>query len=216
MLSLWKSKWLVIDWDLPFDDVWSCVLLSVPTSKTKKADNGASEVDFTSAFLGPQLWDKTYNASDFNLEYMDLDEFLGENMSNIPIVENPALDELVTSPGSSPNRHSMMRRGPVSPCGSPRQCVTPPHISPHGSPRSLVTPPHVNPHGSPPHMVGPPLSVSPPQSPCSSGLQLSPNQGHRMAVPPNNVMNPAHFLGMAKAERKEDSSMTQKPGQGMF
>ncbi|TRY95751.1 hypothetical protein DNTS_022145 [Danionella cerebrum] len=37
-----------------------------------------------SAFLGPTLWDKTlpYNADNFQLEYMDLEEFLLEN--NIP------------------------------------------------------------------------------------------------------------------------------------
>lgn len=37
--------------------------------------------DFGAAFLGPNLWDKTYGDDDFNfkLEYMELDEFLSEN-----------------------------------------------------------------------------------------------------------------------------------------
>lgn len=41
-------------------------------------------VNHNSAFLGPNLWEKNNsNGSNFDLEYMDLDEFLSEN--GIPI-----------------------------------------------------------------------------------------------------------------------------------
>lgn len=47
----------------------------------KLADDGASITVSQSAFLGPTLWDKTlpYDGDTFQLEYMDLEEFLSEN-----------------------------------------------------------------------------------------------------------------------------------------
>ncbi|XP_056308823.1 HLF transcription factor, PAR bZIP family member a [Danio aesculapii] len=53
--------------------------------KEKKLEDDANTLNTPqSAFLGPTLWDKTlpYNADNFQLEYMDLEEFLLEN--NIP------------------------------------------------------------------------------------------------------------------------------------
>ncbi|XP_034568204.1 HLF transcription factor, PAR bZIP family member a [Notolabrus celidotus] len=50
--------------------------------KEKKLDDEASPANHPqSAFLGPTLWDKTlsYNGDSFQLEYMDLEEFLSEN-----------------------------------------------------------------------------------------------------------------------------------------
>ena len=46
--------------------------------------------DFGAAFLGPNLWDKTYGDDDFNfkLEYMELDEFLSENGLPMSSVDN--------------------------------------------------------------------------------------------------------------------------------
>ncbi|XP_038055420.1 thyrotroph embryonic factor-like [Patiria miniata] len=38
-----------------------------------------AQTDLGAAFLGPNLWDKTYGDDDFKLEYMELDEFLSEN-----------------------------------------------------------------------------------------------------------------------------------------
>jgi len=51
--------------------------------KKEKKDGELADLDLfhgQSAFLGPQLWDKnmTYGEDDFQLEYMDLDEFLME------------------------------------------------------------------------------------------------------------------------------------------
>ena len=43
--------------------------------------------DFGAAFLGPNLWERTYGDDDFKLdyklEYMELDEFLSENGCNM-------------------------------------------------------------------------------------------------------------------------------------
>ncbi|XP_030592319.1 HLF transcription factor, PAR bZIP family member a [Archocentrus centrarchus] len=50
--------------------------------KEKKLDDESSAANHPqSAFLGPTLWDKTlpYDGDNFQLEYMDLEEFLSEN-----------------------------------------------------------------------------------------------------------------------------------------
>ncbi|XP_071786857.1 thyrotroph embryonic factor-like [Asterias amurensis] len=51
--------------------------------------------DFGAAFLGPNLWDKTYGDDDFNfkLEYMELDEFLSENGLPMSSVDNVLTNE---------------------------------------------------------------------------------------------------------------------------
>ncbi|ETE70617.1 Hepatic leukemia factor, partial [Ophiophagus hannah] len=50
--------------------------------KDKKLDDDSTSATVPqSAFLGPTLWDKTlpYDGDTFQLEYMDLEEFLSEN-----------------------------------------------------------------------------------------------------------------------------------------
>ncbi|XP_010129447.1 PREDICTED: hepatic leukemia factor-like, partial [Buceros rhinoceros silvestris] len=50
--------------------------------KEKKLDDDSTSATVPqSAFLGPTLWDKTlpYDGDTFQLEYMDLEEFLSEN-----------------------------------------------------------------------------------------------------------------------------------------
>ncbi|EOB03887.1 Hepatic leukemia factor, partial [Anas platyrhynchos] len=50
--------------------------------KEKKLDDDSTSTTVPqSAFLGPTLWDKTlpYDGDTFQLEYMDLEEFLSEN-----------------------------------------------------------------------------------------------------------------------------------------
>lgn len=56
--------------------------------KEKKLDDDGNAVP-QSAFLGPTLWDKTlpYDGDTFQLEYMDLEEFLSEN--GIPPSQSP-------------------------------------------------------------------------------------------------------------------------------
>uniref|UniRef100_A0A3B4B0S8 BZIP domain-containing protein n=1 Tax=Periophthalmus magnuspinnatus TaxID=409849 RepID=A0A3B4B0S8_9GOBI len=64
-----------------------CMFLSVPgfgkdKEKEKKLEDESSVASHPqSAFLGPTLWDKTlpYDGDNFQLEYMDLEEFLSEN-----------------------------------------------------------------------------------------------------------------------------------------
>jgi thyrotrophic embryonic factor len=59
--------------------------------------------DFGAAFLGPNLWDKTYGDDDFKLEYMELDEFLSENGLPINHAEQQAeAKELAARPETSP------------------------------------------------------------------------------------------------------------------
>jgi hypothetical protein len=56
------------------------IKLSDDGLKVKKEDvSGLPQFNYGSAFLGPNLWDRSANSSDLNLEYMDLDEFLSEN-----------------------------------------------------------------------------------------------------------------------------------------
>ena len=54
------------------------------------------------AFLGPNLWDKSYD--DFKLEYMDLDEFLHENGIPLAMPEGQEADKTsAVSPGQLGN-----------------------------------------------------------------------------------------------------------------
>ncbi|XP_076446118.1 thyrotroph embryonic factor-like [Babylonia areolata] len=107
--------------------------------KSKKGTNGSGEIDFTSAFLGPQLWDKTYDANDFNLEYMDLDEFLSEN--GIPVVETPGLDQLITSPVPSPPIPVPQECAPIQASPSPNPLPSPSPIVIQPAPAVIPTVP---------------------------------------------------------------------------
>ena len=87
--------------------------------KEKKLDDESNSPTVPqSAFLGPTLWDKTlpYDGDTFQLEYMDLEEFLSEN--GIP----PARLSMTTAPtllGCS--------RPPQRPLPSWTSAVGPPH-----------------------------------------------------------------------------------------
>ena len=60
------------------------------TVDIKKSSLGTtSSAGYGSAFLGPNLWERPSGDNDFDLEYMDLDEFLSEN--GIPV----DLDDMV-------------------------------------------------------------------------------------------------------------------------
>ncbi|XP_029383913.1 HLF transcription factor, PAR bZIP family member b isoform X4 [Echeneis naucrates] len=73
-----------------------------------------------SAFLGPTLWDKTlpYDGDNFQLEYMDLEEFLSEN--GIP-----------SSPSHHPHPHHQHQHQPQPP---PRQPPIMPQVPPTPAP----------------------------------------------------------------------------------
>lgn len=72
-----------------------------------------------SAFLGPTLWDKTlpYDGDNFQLEYMDLEEFLLEN--NIP-----------ANPGSEQNQPSQepLQQQPQQPPSAPPSAPPTPSV----------------------------------------------------------------------------------------
>ncbi|CAG5136417.1 unnamed protein product [Candidula unifasciata] len=59
------------------------------------------QFNYGSAFLGPNLWDRSLGNSDFNLEYMDLDEFLSEN--GIPISTDDTLKDLQAAKCDEPS-----------------------------------------------------------------------------------------------------------------
>ncbi|OWF44825.1 Hepatic leukemia factor [Mizuhopecten yessoensis] len=95
--------------------------------KNDKSGNGS--FDPTSAFLGPNLWSSSsLQDENFQLEYMDLDEFLSENGIPSDLNDNSIGGEsdqsqkspaaLINSPPSSPiARTNPMISGPQSPPG---------------------------------------------------------------------------------------------------
>jgi len=63
------------------------------------------------AFLGPNLWDKTYD--DFKLEYMDLDEFLHENGIPLGQETQEGGNKSPSSPASSPVHPTLQAASPT-------------------------------------------------------------------------------------------------------
>ncbi|XP_052282359.1 thyrotroph embryonic factor-like isoform X5 [Dreissena polymorpha] len=99
-------------------------LQTVGPSSKKAGKNTGNVHSYNSAFLASGLWDKSRNhGSDaFDLEYMDLDEFLSEN--GIPVSledhdDSEAINLLASALGSSPP-------------SSPKQSPASPHSPPHG------------------------------------------------------------------------------------
>ncbi|KAF5277125.1 hypothetical protein FQA39_LY06363 [Lamprigera yunnana] len=86
--------------------------------KNKEDGELWNNVDAQTAFLGPNLWDKTYES---DLKYVDLDEFLSEN--------GVSMDGLGshTSNGSISNSHGVAKRE-RSP--SPSDCMSPDTMNP--------------------------------------------------------------------------------------
>ncbi|XP_076468458.1 thyrotroph embryonic factor-like [Babylonia areolata] len=173
------------------------VVGGAPSQKVKKIEDEAGSSDFTSAFLGPQLWNKTYNSNDFNLEYMDLDEFLGENLNEVPAVETVSWDDLLTT---SPQRqHSPLPEKVQSPFSSPK---------PQGSPGPFL---HVNtsPHTSPsPHIGFGGLQVSPPHKPHTVPLTAPSSSAHSLVIPPVRTSSSSSMMVRAKGEAAEDAVQT--------
>lgn len=100
--------------------------------------------DPAQAYLGGQLWDKTlpYDANDFNLEYMDLDEFLHEN--GLP---SPTPGSEIQTPNMSPTpllTSSLAAKSPQQSNNS-SQSNSPTHVV-HAAPaRQPITPPNQSP-----------------------------------------------------------------------
>ncbi|XP_050415341.1 thyrotroph embryonic factor isoform X1 [Patella vulgata] len=167
-------------------------LLSSNGKDKKKGEQGA-QYDFGSAFLGPNLWDKTYNDPDFNLEYMDLDEFLHEN--GIPLGD----EELAALADSSAK---MQNRSPAQ--MSPKQISTPPlNIQPRFSPSPIQTTQHL-PQSTTSSVMGSPCHSNPPPSPPAiSPACVSPPHSPVVADVPFNVS-------------PQDLQLVTVPGQEMF
>lgn len=123
--------------------------------KAKKENDGSDlpQFNYGSAFLGPNLWDRSVDNSDFNLEYMDLDEFLSEN--GIPIVNDETLKVTsqvdISLPGVTNQQplspREYLKTPPMSPsqylkpsAPSPEKFVTPPQQSVSKSPSPPVSP----------------------------------------------------------------------------
>ncbi|XP_062342576.1 HLF transcription factor, PAR bZIP family member a isoform X2 [Osmerus eperlanus] len=86
---------------LPFQHDEAAIAKEKEKEKEKKLeDEGSAGHPPQSAFLGPTLWDKTlpYDVDNFQLEYMDLQEFLSEN--GIPA--SSVQSEQGPSPGPQP------------------------------------------------------------------------------------------------------------------
>ncbi|XP_021364925.1 thyrotroph embryonic factor-like [Mizuhopecten yessoensis] len=151
--------------------------------KNDKSGNGS--FDPTSAFLGPNLWSSSsLQDENFQLEYMDLDEFLSENGIPSDLNDNSIGGEsdqsqkspaaLINSPPSSPiARTNPMISGPQSPPGDAikelfnKEPESPEEV-PNPTVRSLLTIDHVTPTDD--------VMSSPVLSPSSSTGSLSP--GH--------------------------------------
>ncbi|XP_030062280.1 hepatic leukemia factor isoform X2 [Microcaecilia unicolor] len=121
--------------------------------KEKKLDDDSSASTVPqSAFLGPTLWDKTlpYDGDTFQLEYMDLEEFLSEN--GIPPSpshheHSPHQSGLQPPPSSSPPVVDLSNRASTSVhpgMGSPN-CMHSPIRPGHILPSSRNTPSPIDP-----------------------------------------------------------------------
>ncbi|XP_054544896.1 hepatic leukemia factor isoform X5 [Talpa occidentalis] len=74
--EMWRGR------ERPCLPIWSSPAFCKDKDKEKKLDDESNSPTVPqSAFLGPTLWDKTlpYDGDTFQLEYMDLEEFLSEN-----------------------------------------------------------------------------------------------------------------------------------------
>ncbi|XP_013387427.1 hepatic leukemia factor [Lingula anatina] len=108
---------------------------STPVDKAKALSSSPS-YDAASAFLGPQIWDRTLPMdNDFKLEYMDLDEFLFEN--GIPLTHEDGVGEeegdsqssnasLTIAPESPPATSLPLIQMSASPSASPKRSMSSP------------------------------------------------------------------------------------------
>ncbi|XP_005104323.1 thyrotroph embryonic factor isoform X2 [Aplysia californica] len=161
--------------------------------KVKKEDKDSDlpQFNYGSAFLGPNLWDKTYDNVDFNLEYMDLDEFLSEN--GIPVAgEEGRKDQLPAGPKEEAPPPAMVANNvPIAMSNSsPRQYLRTPPMSPS---QFLASPGPSSPTQYPSVMPAPqPVSKSPspPVSPFSVEFQVSEQDLALSSIPGHEDFDP--------------------------
>jgi hypothetical protein len=180
-----------------------------PESKLKDGVSSSQMYAGQSAFLGPNIWDKTVPyAEDFNLEYMDLDEFLLENCGNedkqstgapSPVAPLPPAQMSPPPMVLSPMHHSPLQQlSPVLPPTPHRQQSSPDSplvasIAPNSPQQPTITTPppktsqlekYLIGAGSPAQL----LSPSPPQTPASTTGAAAP------PPPPTTNTQPPHSM----------------------
>ncbi|XP_069129854.1 thyrotroph embryonic factor-like isoform X2 [Argopecten irradians] len=94
-------------------------------------DKGGNGVyDPTAAFLGPNLWNNTsLQDENFQLEYMDLDEFLSENGIPVDLNDNSSGSDSNQSQKSS-SQHPTLSNPPTSPIITPNPMLNQPEAVP--------------------------------------------------------------------------------------
>lgn len=111
------------------------IKFGISFSDLKKGDE-SPQFDASSAFLGPNLWDKTFGEEDLKFEYMDFDEFLTENglhtniddQLTVKVNENSSnhgnrnTEPSNHSPVLSPNHHGVIPHSPSCPTAPNGPC----------------------------------------------------------------------------------------------
>lgn len=154
--------------------------------KVKKEDDGVyPKYNYGSAFLGPNLWDRTLDSTDFNLEYMDLDEFLSEN--GIPLAGDDN-----SNAGLAPNTSPPSNITPSLP-DSPRQYLKTPPLMGAGQFKAIspnYTPVSPGRLVSPHHQASSSKSPTPPVSPLSVDFQVSEQDLALASIPGHGEFDP--------------------------
>ncbi|XP_055893834.1 thyrotroph embryonic factor-like isoform X2 [Biomphalaria glabrata] len=149
--------------------------------KLKKEDD-LPLFNYGSAFLGPNLWDNTID--NFNLEYMDLDEFLSEN--GIPVAGDEGIKG--SNKGDDLPSKVAVSSTPSQP-PSPRQYLKTPPMSP--SQFLKIPPPSQHyPPISPPTAASGSKSPSPPVSPFNVEFQVSQQDLALTSIPGSDEFDP--------------------------
>ncbi|XP_053269812.1 hepatic leukemia factor [Pleuronectes platessa] len=138
-----------------------------------------------SAFLGPTLWDKTlpYDGDSFQMEYMDLEEFLSEN-------------GLPSSPSHYLHHHhdqhkpqATSRHQPITPPAPPTLTPSVMDLSSHASIKESLTPPSPARAGLP-NSRNTPSPIDPDSIQIPSGYQPDPADLVLSSVPGQEMFDP--------------------------
>ncbi|KAH9509934.1 hypothetical protein Btru_044657 [Bulinus truncatus] len=170
-----------------------------------KKDDDLPQFNYGSAFLGPNLWDNTID--NFNLEYMDLDEFLSEN--GIPLAGDDVMKG-TTKADDLPTKSALSPPQPSQPPLSPSQYLKTPPLSPSQYLKRTPPPQSSYPAVSPPASHS--KSPSPPASPFSVEFPVS-EQDVELTTIPDYGEDSSHFVPKWQAWTEENR---QKKGTKVF
>jgi len=190
-----------------------------PEKKIQAKEVEGDETSFggQSAFLGPNIWDKTLAYSDdFNLEYMDLDEFLNENgVSDEGLGINTAMagsfsPQQQVSPNISPQHSSGQHMNP--------QNLSPQNLSAQNLSAQNLSPQNLSPQNLSPQTIDV-VSVSPPPAKALipnelekhlSG-QMSPNSPSEVSPGPICLQEGPESLDMCDDDSTSDIKQEKYP-----